>query len=69
MSPVLELAERECSRCGRPAGRRFDPRLSVGLLLLGAVGTWWVVGWLLIFMGLWMWSRPAAVCRACRASG
>jgi hypothetical protein len=66
MSPLLDVSMRSCERCGSPAGRRFDARLSVALLLLAAVGTWWIIGWPLLLVALWMWSRPARLCPACR---
>lgn len=54
-----------CRSCGGAIQRRplqvYDPALSVSVVLLGGFLTFYLVGFLLIPLGIWLWSRKREV--------
>ena len=60
-----------CRSCGsrrvERRERRYDPAWTVGLILLGCVLAFYLVGLVIGSVGLWLWSRKrtAEVCPIC----
>ena len=54
-----------CRSCGGAIRRHpiqvYDPALSVSVVILGGFLTFYLVGFLLIPLGLWLWSRKRVV--------